>query len=81
MPVSSGAYSLIPAPMFITDGTDSITDLFVHGTGATAQRWFVLTELGNLYACGDNTDAICTGAVAATTPALNATWSRISFVL
>ncbi len=74
------AYNLIPAPLFITNGSDSIVDLYLHGSGLN-QRFFISTALGNLYACGDNTDSICTGGIADTTPAANTVWSRISFVL
>ncbi len=70
----------LPEPAFIADAADTIVDLFVHGAGL-AQRWFILTGLGDLYACGDNTDGICTGGIAGPTPTANAVWARISFVL
>jgi len=74
----SGAYSYIPTPRQLLDGTETISDLFVHGNIAT-QRWFILTTLGNLYACGSNVDSICTGGVSSDTMAANVEWYRIAF--
>ncbi len=58
--VNPGAYKYIPTPPSILNGSEIITDMFAHGTG-TAQRYFVLTDLGNLYACGSNVNSLCTG--------------------
>jgi YD repeat-containing protein len=76
--VYPGSYSLIAMPPQIMNGTDTISDIFVHGTGLT-QRWFILTGSGKLYACGQNNDAICMGAIATTTAQLNAVWQEIAF--
>jgi alpha-tubulin suppressor-like RCC1 family protein len=73
-----GAYSYIASPLSFLNGTETVADLFVHGT-ATTQRWFVLSSAGNLYACGSNVDAICTGGVSSGTPAANVEWYQISF--
>jgi YD repeat-containing protein len=72
----SGAFNRIATPQDLMDGTDTVVDLFVHGTGLT-QRWFVLTANGNLYGCGQNADCICTGGVSSSVPALNAQWQPI----
>lgn len=58
-----GAYKVIFTPQF-----DSISDVFAHGAGGN-QRLFVLgtatgSGLENVYACGNNADAVCTGAFA-----------------
>lgn len=58
--VNPGAYKYIPAPTPILNGSEIITNIFFHGTGL-GQRMFVLTDLGNLYSCGNNTNSICTG--------------------
>jgi YD repeat-containing protein len=77
--VTPGAYKYIPTPRAIIDGRESITDVFVHGT-STTQRWFILTDLGNLYACGQNSNAICTGGVNSDSMQANTAWSKISFM-
>ncbi|MBS2010571.1 MAG: hypothetical protein JST01_26215 [Cyanobacteria bacterium SZAS TMP-1] len=74
----SGAYNFLPMPKPLLDGTDTVVDVFVHGTGLT-QRWFVLTANGNLYGCGSNADAICCGGIASTVLAANVAWHPISF--
>ncbi|MBX9879719.1 MAG: hypothetical protein K2Y22_14775 [Candidatus Obscuribacterales bacterium] len=58
--VNPGAYKYIPMPISILNGSEVITDIFTHGTGL-AQRFFALTDLGNLYASGSNLNSICTG--------------------
>lgn len=72
----AGSY-FIPMPRSFIDGTETISDLFVEGTSAT-QRWFILSNLGNLYACGSNTNSVCTGGVATPTPNPNAAWYKIN---
>lgn len=72
------AYSYVPSPRQILDGSETITDIFIHG-GSSTQRWFILTSLGNLYACGSNVDSICTGGITSDTMPANAAWSRIQF--
>jgi YD repeat-containing protein len=64
--VTPGAYSYIPTPLEFLNGTETIAELFVHGTQAT-QRWFILSNLGNLYACGSNVGGICTGGISSGT--------------
>ncbi|MBU6454738.1 MAG: hypothetical protein KGS72_23425 [Cyanobacteria bacterium REEB67] len=76
----SGAFNILPEPKFIRDGSDTIIDVFVHGTGLL-QRWFILTASGYLYACGNNADAICTGAAATTVAVVNSVWSKIDLSL
>jgi len=73
-----GAFTYLPTPRQFLAGTETIADLFVHGT-STTQRWFILTNLGNLYACGSNVDSICTGGVSSNTMNANAEWQRIAF--
>jgi YD repeat-containing protein len=75
----SGAYKYLMAPRDVLNATEVITDIFVHGTGAT-QRLFILTASGNLYASGNNTDAICTGGIATDSAMPNAFWSKINFL-
>jgi YD repeat-containing protein len=50
----------IVLPRVILDGTETIVDIFPQGSAAL-QRIFLLTDKGNLYACGNNTDSVCTG--------------------
>lgn len=73
-----GAYSLIPTPRQLLDGSETISDLFVHGSG-TSQRWFILSSRGNLFTCGKNASSICTGGVASDAAAANVNWYQISF--
>ena len=73
-----GAYSLIAMPAFILNGSDTITDLFTHGTAQT-QRWFILTASGRLFASGSNLDAICAGAATTTAAVANSVWQEITF--
>jgi alpha-tubulin suppressor-like RCC1 family protein len=77
--VTSGAYKYIPTPRPILDGTETITDVFVHGSG-TSQRLFILTDAGNLYACGANANAICTGGVNSNSMQANVAFSKIAFL-
>jgi YD repeat-containing protein len=58
--IAAGAYKYVPTPASILNGSEVITDVFVHGT-STSQRWFVLTDLGNLYSCGANANGVCVG--------------------
>jgi len=58
--VNSGAYKYIPLPKQILDGTENIVDVFAHGTGTT-ERLFILTDAGNLFAHGSNSNNVCTG--------------------
>lgn len=60
--VSPGAYKYVPLPLSILDGSEAITNVFMHGTGGS-QRLFALTDLGNLYSSGLNANSICTGGV------------------
>lgn len=76
--VTPGAYKYIPTPRSIIDGRESITDVFVHGT-STTQRWFILTDKGNLYACGQNSNAICYGGLNSDSTQTNVAWSKINF--
>jgi len=72
-----GAYSFIPTPVEFLNGAETVADLFVHGTQAT-QRWFILSNLGNLYACGSNVGGICTGGISSgTTPPPYVAWTKI----
>jgi YD repeat-containing protein len=57
----------IVMPRQILEGSEDVLDIFVHGTAGT-QRLFILTDAGNVYACGSNTDGICTGGIVGTTP-------------
>jgi len=52
-------------PQTILDGSEAITDVFVHGYSST-QRWFVITDAGSLYACGSNNYSVCTGGTPST---------------
>jgi YD repeat-containing protein len=61
--VNPGAYSYIRLPKAILDGIENIIDIFAHGT-STTQRYFLLTDAGNLYACGNNADSVCLGGIA-----------------
>ncbi len=74
-----GAYYYVPTPASLLNGTENIVDVFVHGY-ATLQRWFILTDLGNLYASGYNTNAICTGGFSNGNPPLNVQFHRLSFL-
>ena len=76
--VTPGAYSLIAMPAFILNGSDTIADIFVHGTGLL-QRWFILTGSGRLFASGNNADAICAGGVATAVAVVSSVWQEISF--
>jgi len=73
-----GAYTYIATLRQFLDGTDTIADIFVHGS-LTTQRWFVLSAAGNLYACGSNVDSICTGGMASDVAAANVEWYKINF--
>jgi alpha-tubulin suppressor-like RCC1 family protein len=73
------AYKFVPTPEQILNGSEQIVDLFVHGTG-TAQRWFILTDQGNLFASGSNLDSVCTGGVSSDTMTANVAWHKISFM-
>lgn len=75
----SGAYKYLMAPQEVLNGSDAISDIFVHGSGAT-QRLFILTASGSLYATGNNTDAICTGGIATDSAMPNTFWSKINFL-
>jgi YD repeat-containing protein len=77
--VTSGAYYYIPSPLQILNGTETIDDVFVHGT-STAQRIFVLTSAGNLYACGLHANSICTGGIASDAAVASTAWYKISFM-
>lgn len=77
--LNPGAYSYIALPRELLDGTENIVDLFVHGS-ATTQRWFVLTDVGNLYACGNNADSICTGGIASDTIAVAVSCFKLNLV-
>jgi alpha-tubulin suppressor-like RCC1 family protein len=77
-----GYYYLIPSPVQIlvqNETNETIDDIFVHGT-STAQRIFVLTSAGNLYASGTQANSICTGGVASDTAVANTAWFKISFM-
>ena len=76
--VNPGAYKYIPTPRQFLDGTETIADIFVHGSQGT-QRLFILSNTGNLYACGSNLDSICTGGVASDVMAANVLWFKINF--
>ena len=78
IPDSSGAYSALPMPNFLLDGSDSIVDACVHGTGLT-QRWFILTANGKLYACGDNSYGLCSGGRLTPVTMAQNLWRRIAF--
>jgi YD repeat-containing protein len=79
VPGHTGKYKYIVAPYDILNGSKTISDIFVHGTGVT-QRIFILTTSGDLYACGLNTDSICTACIPSETPAANTHWSKINFL-
>lgn len=74
-----GAYKFVPTPEQILIGDEDIVDLFVHGSG-TAQRWFILTDLGNLYASGSNTDSVATAGLSSDAMTANVSWYKISFM-
>jgi alpha-tubulin suppressor-like RCC1 family protein len=76
VPDASGAFNRLAMPQDLVDSTDTVVDLFGHGTGLT-QRWFALTQNGNLYGCGQNADAICTGGFASNTAILNVQWQPV----
>ncbi|MBS1992676.1 MAG: hypothetical protein JSS83_19290 [Cyanobacteria bacterium SZAS LIN-3] len=76
--VTPGAYSLIAMPAFILNGSDTIADIFVHGTGLL-QRWFILTGSGRLFASGNNADAICAGGAATAVAVVSSVWQEITF--
>ncbi|MBU6455554.1 MAG: hypothetical protein KGS72_27530 [Cyanobacteria bacterium REEB67] len=73
----TNAFNRLPMPFELMTGSDTIADLFVHGTGLL-QRWFILTATGHLYGCGSNADAICAGAVATSVLAANAQWQTVA---
>jgi hypothetical protein len=76
--VTPGAWSLIAMPAQFLNTSETISDIFIHGTGLT-QRWFILTVSGRLFASGSNADAICAGAVATSVAVLNSVWQEITF--
>lgn len=71
-----GAYKFLATPRSIMDGTEVITDVFVHGT-VTTQRIFILTDNGSLYASGDNTDSIATGGLSSDVKPAAVVWHKI----
>lgn len=73
-----GAYYYLPMPASIFNGTESIASVFVHGTNIT-QRLFLLTDQGNLYASGDNTNCICTGGLTSNNTPASINWHHIDF--
>lgn len=75
--VNPGAYFYIALPRSLSDGTENIIDIFVHGS-STTQRLFLLTDLGNLYATGSNTDSVCTGGIASDTIAASVSCFKLN---
>jgi YD repeat-containing protein len=76
--VNTGLFKYLPAPRQILDGTETPVNMFIHGTEAL-QRWFILTDKGNLYACGSNADTVGTGGVSSGTSAASVEWFKIDF--
>ena len=74
--VNPGAYKWLPIPEFMMEGMEVIVDAFVHGT-STTQRLFVITNRGNLYACGYNADSVCTGGYSSNIMPTAVSWYRI----
>lgn len=60
--IASGSVA-VSLPDSIANGTETITDVFVNNNAADA-RIFFLTDCGNLYTNGDNTNAVSTGGIA-----------------
>jgi hypothetical protein len=58
--------SLASLPKSIISGAETITDLYVNNDAALL-RLFMLTDQGNLYVNGDNTNAVSTGGIAGPT--------------
>ena len=53
---------VVSLPQSISSGAENIIDAFVNND-STSARIFILTDQGNLYASGDNTDGVTTGGV------------------
>lgn len=74
--VNPTAFKWLPIPDPIMEGTEAIVDMFVHGTAAT-QRFFVLTNMGKLYACGYNADSVCTAGYSSNVMPTSVSWYRV----
>lgn len=76
--INTGFYKYIATPRQILDGTETPVNILTHGT-ELLQRWFILTDKGNLYACGNNADSVCTGGISSDLKATSTEWFKIDF--
>lgn len=74
--LTPAAYKWIPVPEGVMEGLEAIVDVFVHGSGGN-QRLFVITNLGSLYASGDNNDCVCTAGYSSNNRPGTLSWYRV----
>jgi hypothetical protein len=67
---------LIPTPRSFTDGTESVSDVFIAGQSTTATL-YVLSSIGNLYALGSNTSGSANGGGGTPNNPASVLWNRI----
>ena len=68
---------LVPMPNSFTNGVETIVDVYSQGYTTTGMRFFVLSNLGNLYSLGINQIQLDTGMLTSGSNTATHLWSRI----